>query len=258
MIAYSLLFFINDELLAIFVRIFLNIIFAYLGIVIAVKKGNDFSILGSNIVIGSRDLIFRNKILDTNVIIDGRIANITASGFLEGILVIPKFVLNELHYIADSHDTLKRTRGRRGLDILNKIQKKQSLKVEICNRDFPEIKQVDEKLVALAKDMSAYIISNDNNLNKIAELQGVTVLSINDLANALKPVVLPGEIMKTIIIKEGKELSQGIGYMDDGTMIVVENGRKYIGKKVETLVTSVLQTTSGRMIFGDFKQEIKE
>ncbi|MDD5772473.1 MAG: TRAM domain-containing protein [bacterium] len=256
-LAFTLFLPINNEELAIFVRIFLNLICGYFGITLAVKKGGDLTILGSNIIIGPRDQMFSYKILDTNVIIDGRIAEIVESGFLEGTLVIPQFVLNELHHIADSADSQKRTRGRRGLDILNKIQKKQNLKVEISDKNFPDIREVDAKLVALAKSLSCPVVTNDYNLNKIAELQGVRVLNINDLANAVKPIVLPGETMHVRIIKEGKEFSQGIGYMDDGTMIVVDNGKRYVGQKVDALVTSVLQNTAGRMIFAQFKQELK-
>ncbi|MEW6088630.1 MAG: PIN domain-containing protein [bacterium] len=247
---------INDDL-AFFVRIFLNLIGGYFGLTLAFKKGGDLTILGSNIIIGSKDQMLNYKILDTNVIIDGRIADIVESGFLEGTLVIPQFVLNELHHIADSADNLKRNRGRRGLEILNKIQKKQNLKVEISNKNFPEIQEVDEKLVALAKSLSCPVVTNDYNLNKIAELQGVMVLNINDLANAVKPIVLPGETMRVRIIKEGKEFSQGIAFMDDGTMIVVDNGKKFVGQNIEALVTSVLQNTAGRMIFAQFKQEVK-
>ncbi|HET7628962.1 MAG TPA: PIN/TRAM domain-containing protein [Bacillales bacterium] len=189
------------------------------------------------------------KILDTSVIIDGRIADICQTGFLEGTLVIPRFVLEELQHIADSSDVLKRNRGRRGLDILNRIQKELDVKVEIYEGDFEEISEVDSKLVKLAKLVSGIVVTNDFNLNKVCELQGVAVLNINDLANAVKPVVLPGEELKVQVIKDGKEHNQGVGYLDDGTMIVVEEGRDYIGKTIEVLVTSVLQTSAGRMIF---------
>lgn len=189
------------------------------------------------------------KILDTSVIIDGRIADICQTGFLEGTLIIPEFVLEELQHIADSSDVLKRNRGRRGLDILNKIQKELSVGVEIYEGDFEEIHEVDSKLVKLAKVMNGYVVTNDFNLNKVCDLQGVAVLNINDLANAVKPVVLPGEEMKVQVIKDGKEQKQGIAYLDDGTMIVVEEGRNYIGKNIDVVVTSVLQTSAGRMIF---------
>lgn len=190
-----------------------------------------------------------HKILDTSVIIDGRIADICKTGFIEGTLVIPEFVLEELQHIADSSDLLKRNRGRRGLDILNKIQKELAVKVLIYEGDFEEISEVDSKLVRLAKVLKGKVITNDFNLNKVCELQGVSVLNINDLANAVKPVVLPGEEILVQVIKDGKENGQGVAYLDDGTMIVVEGGREYIGATMEVMVTSVLQTSAGRMIF---------
>ncbi|MBN1496495.1 MAG: TRAM domain-containing protein [Spirochaetes bacterium] len=193
------------------------------------------------------------KILDTSVIIDGRIADLCDTGFIEGILVIPNFVLNELQMIADSADSIKRNRGRRGLDILNKMQKDQSIMVKITDMDFADINEVDAKLVKLAKIMNAKVITNDFNLNKVAEFHGVPVLNINQLTNALKPVVLPGEEMRVALIKEGKDQHQAIGYLDDGTMVVVENGRRRLNEEVDVTVTSVLQTTAGRMIFTRLK-----
>jgi len=190
-----------------------------------------------------------HKILDTSVIIDGRIADICKTGFIEGTLVIPEFVLEELQHIADSSDLLKRNRGRRGLDILNKIQKELDVKVLIYEGDFEEISEVDSKLVRLAKVLGGKVVTNDFNLNKVCELQGVSVLNINDLANSVKPVVLPGEEIPVHVIKDGKEYGQGVAYLDDGTMIVVEGGREYIGLTIDVLVTSVLQTSAGRMIF---------
>ncbi|OUM95021.1 MAG: twitching motility protein PilT [Thermobacillus sp. ZCTH02-B1] len=190
-----------------------------------------------------------HKILDTSVIIDGRIADICRTGFIEGTLVIPEFVLEELQHIADSSDLLKRNRGRRGLDILNKIQKELDVKVVIYEDDFDEPGEVDSKLVKLAKALRGKVVTNDFNLNKVCELQGVSVLNINDLANAVKPIVLPGEEIVVQVIKDGKEHGQGIAYLDDGTMIVVEGGRDFIGSTMEVLVTSVLQTSAGRMIF---------
>lgn len=190
-----------------------------------------------------------HKILDTSVIIDGRIADICKTGFLEGTMVIPEFVLEELQHIADSSDLLKRNRGRRGLDILNKIQKELDVKVLIYEGDYEEIAEVDSKLVKLAKTLNGKVVTNDFNLNKVCELQGVSVLNINDLANAVKPVVLPGEEIMVQVIKDGKEHGQGVAYLDDGTMIVVEGGRDFIGMHLEVLVTSVLQTSAGRMIF---------
>lgn len=189
------------------------------------------------------------KILDTSVIIDGRIADICQTNFLEGTIVIPQFILEELQHIADSSDVLKRNRGRRGLDILKRIQKELQADVEIYEGDFEEIHEVDSKLVKLAKIMDGVVVTNDFNLNKVCEVQGVAVLNINDLANAVKPVVLPGEELVVQVIKDGKEQRQGIAYLDDGTMIVVEDGRDYIGKTIEVLITSVLQTSAGRMIF---------
>ncbi len=194
------------------------------------------------------------RILDTSVIIDGRIADICATGFLEGRFVVPRFVLDELQHIADSADAMKRSRGRRGLDVLNRMQKSGGIAVEVVDQDFPKIKGVDAKLVALAKKTGGRIVTNDFNLNKVAELQGVRILNVNDLSNALKPVVLPGEQMVVKIIREGKEPGQGIAYLDDGTMIVVDNGQRQIGATVEAVVTSVLQTTAGRMIFSELKE----
>lgn len=189
------------------------------------------------------------KILDTSVIIDGRIADIIETRFIEGILIVPKFVLDELQQIADSSDSVKRSRGRRGLDVLNRLKKDKETYLRITDQDFSEIQDVDSKLIKLAKNLDAKIITNDFNLYKVAELQGVPVLNLNLLANALKPVVLPGENMKIVVIKEGKDPGQGIGYLDDGTMVVVDSGKKYVGEEVFVTVTSVLQTPAGRMIF---------
>jgi uncharacterized protein YacL len=195
------------------------------------------------------------KILDTSVIIDGRIVDITSTGFVEGVMVVPGFVLEELRHIADSSDTLKRNRGRRGLDILNKMQKESHVPVQIVEQDFDDITEVDSKLVRLAQVMKGKVVTNDYNLNKVCELQGVPVLNINELANAVKPVVLPGEEMLALIIKDGKEAGQGVAYLDDGTMVVVEGGRRHIGDTIEVVVTSVLQTAAGRMIFAKPKLE---
>jgi uncharacterized protein YacL len=189
------------------------------------------------------------KILDTSVIIDGRVSDIYQTGFLSGTIVIPRFVLTELQHIADSSDGLKRNRGRRGLDILNNMRKGMQGDIQVIDADFPETTEVDAKLVLLAQQINGDILTNDYNLNKVAELQGVRVLNINDLVNALKPVFLPGEEMVVHVIKEGKEQRQGIGYLDDGTMIVVDLGKKYINQTIYTIVTSVLQTSAGRMIF---------
>lgn len=195
------------------------------------------------------------KILDTSVIIDGRIADISETGFLEGILIIPQFILKELQHIADSSDPIKRNRGRRGLEILHKIQKRVDVQVEIHDKDFPKVKEIDAKLVELGKFLQAKLITNDFNLNKVAELQGVSVLNVNELANALKPVVLPGEVIEVQVLKEGKEYGQGVAYLDDGTMIVIDNAKRLIGKTVNISVTSVLQTTAGRMIFGQLESK---
>lgn len=189
------------------------------------------------------------KILDTSVIIDGRIADICSTGFLEGVLVVPQFVLTELQHIADSSDSLKRTKGRRGLDVLKRLQQEDGPEVLITEIDFQEVSEVDLKLVHLAKKMGGLVVTNDFNLNKVAALHGVEVLNINDLANAVKPVVIPGEEMHVVVIKDGKEQNQGIAYLDDGTMIVVEDGKFHIGNAIDVVVTSVLQTSAGRMIF---------
>ena len=192
----------------------------------------------------------RYKILDTSVIIDGRVAEIVETGFLDGTLIVPQFVLKELQFVADSSDALKRNRGRRGLDILQRIQKMAGVEVVISDVDFPQVREVDLKLIELARSLIGQIVTNDFNLNKVAQLRGVAVLNINELANVLKPVVLPGEVMSVFIVKEGKEPTQGVAYLDDGTMVVVDNARHRIGKTVNIAVTSVLQTTAGRMIFG--------
>ncbi|WP_213974071.1 PIN/TRAM domain-containing protein [Tepidanaerobacter acetatoxydans] len=240
-----------------YIPIIFNIIMAYLGASIALKKKDELS----NIISSSLGTLQKKKkkpavinlvkpkILDTSVIIDGRIADICRTGFIEGTLVIPGFVLEELRHIADSSDGLKRNRGRRGLDILNRIQKELDIEVEIYEGDFEDIAEVDSKLVKLAQVLEGCIITNDFNLNKVAEFQKVKVLNINELANAVKPVVLPGEEMMVQVIKDGKEMGQGVAYLDDGTMIVVDGGKKYIGDTIEVVVTSVLQTAAGRMIF---------
>ncbi len=199
----------------------------------------------------------RAKILDTSVIIDGRVADVCEAGFVEGPLVLPQFVLKELQQIADSSDSLKRNRGRRGLDVLQRMQKNQDLDIQILETDFPRVKEVDTKLVLLGKEICGMVMTNDFNLNKVAELQGVRVLNINELANAVRPVVLPGEEMSVFVVKEGKEHNQGVGYLDDGTMVVVDHARARIGQQVSVSVTSVLQTTAGRMIFTKIRDEAK-
>jgi uncharacterized protein YacL len=204
---------------------------------------------------GSEKLATKSsKILDTSVIIDGRIADICETSFLDGVLVIPQFVLRELQLVADSADSLKRNRGRRGLDVLQRIQKMANVEVQIVEEDFPHVREVDLKLIELAKLFGGKIVTNDFNLNKVAQLHGVEVLNINELTNALKPIVLPGEIMRVFILKEGKEYNQGVAYLDDGTMVVVDNAKRLISKTVDITVTSVLQTTAGKMIFGKYDE----
>jgi uncharacterized protein YacL len=198
------------------------------------------------------------KILDTSTIIDGRIADICETGFIEGTFVIPQFVLYEIQHIADHSDTVKRTRGRRGLDVLHRLQKQTYVKVKIVDYDFPKLKDVDTKLIALAKKLTGKILTNDYNLNKVAELQGIEVLNMNQLAASLRPAMLPGEQMNVKMLKEGKEHGQGIGYLDDGTMVVVDDAKKLLGKSVDVVVTSVLQTTSGRMIFAKLKEQAEK
>jgi len=224
-------------------------ILCYLGLVLGSKKAEEFNFRPAESK-GSVD----NRLLDTSVIIDGRIADICDTGFVDGELIVPRFVLNELQFIADSSDSMKRSRGRRGLDVLNRMQKSSAINIEIVEQDFPKIKGVDSKLVALAQKLNAKLMTNDYNLNKVAELQGVRVLNVNELANAMKPVVLPGEQMLVKIIREGKEQGQGVGYLDDGTMIIVDSAQKMINMNVEVVVTSVLQTTAGRMIFTELKE----
>jgi len=246
-----------------YIPIFASLLLGYIGMSVGAKKKEDLLSIFSIFKFGSKDKANKleskpkHKVLDTSVIIDGRIADICKTGFVEGPLVIPNFVLEELRHIADSSDSLKRNRGRRGLDILNKIRKELDITVQISSTDFEEIAEVDSKLVKLAQVLDGYVVTNDYNLNKVAELQGVKVLNINELANAIKPVVLPGEEMTVQILKDGKESGQGVAYLDDGTMIVVENGRRVIGDTVTVLVTSVLQTAAGRMIFAKLKGDEK-
>ena len=227
----------------------------YIGLRIGYKKGEEIHLPNWKLFSKNLPQPENAKILDTSVIIDGRIADITETGFIEGALIIPQFVLNELQHIADSSDSIKRTRGKRGLEVLHHIQKQANVDVRIVDKDYPAVKEVDSKLIELAKEVRAKIITNDSNLNKVAELQGIVVLNINELANSIKPVVLPGEEINVKILKEGKEIGQGVAYLDDGTMIVVDNGRKHMGKTLDVVVTSVLQTPAGRMIFARLKEE---
>jgi uncharacterized protein YacL len=238
-----------------FLQLFIMLLMAYVGLVVGAAKGDLLNLTALGGIFGGEKSTKKSyKILDTSVIIDGRIADIAETGFLDGILTIPSFVLRELQLVADSADSLKRNRGRRGLDILQRIQKITTLQVQIVEDDFPAVREVDMKLIELAKVYEGKIVTNDFNLNKVAQLHGVDVLNINELANSLKPIVLPGEIMKVFILKEGKEYNQGVAYLDDGTMVVVDNARKMIGKTVDISVTSVLQTTAGKMIFGKFDE----
>jgi len=227
----------------------------YMGLRIGFKKGEEIHLPGWKLFSKNAPPSENAKILDTSVIIDGRIADITETGFIEGALIIPQFVLNELQHIADSSDSVKRTRGKRGLEVLHHLQKQGGVDVRIMDKDYPAIKEVDSKLIELAKEIRGKIITNDSNLNKVAELQGIEVLNINELTNSLKPVVLPGEEINVKILKEGKEMGQGVAYLDDGTMIVVDNGRRQMGKTIDVTVTSVLQTPAGRMIFARLKEE---
>ncbi len=227
----------------------------YLGLMLGAKFGKDGLAIGAKPAADVPLPQNNNKILDTSVIIDGRVADLCETGFMEGTFLVPQFILQELQHIADSSDSLKRARGRRGLDVLNKIQKMVDVDVRIIEDDFAHVKDVDSKIVVLAKKIGAKVITNDLNLNKVAELQGVRVLNINELCNALKPIVLPGETIRVFVLKEGKEAGQGVAYLDDGTMIVVDNAKRCIGRNVDVVVTSVLQTTAGRMIFTRLKEE---
>src|SRR5215216_4972391 len=233
-----------------FLTLSLTFFMAYIGLMVGAAKGDylDLSALGGifSDKVARRDL----KILDTSVIIDGRIADVAETGFLTGSLIIPQFILRELQQVADSPDSSKRQRGRRGLDMLNRLQSNPSLDIQVVDTDFPAVKEVDLKLLELSKSLDGVVVTNDFNLNKVAQLHGIQVLNINELANSLKPVVLPGEAMRVFILKEGKEYNQGVAYLDDGTMVVVDNARRMIGKNADIAVTSVLQTTAGKMIFG--------
>jgi uncharacterized protein YacL len=240
-----------------FVQIGLLLWMTYVGLVVGASKGDMLNLAALGGVFGAEKVSKSSfKILDTSVIIDGRIADIAETGFLDGIVVVPQFVLRELQLVADSADSMKRNRGRRGLDILQRVQKMPDLNVQILEDDFPHIRDVDMKLIELAKTYDCKIVTNDFNLNKVAQLHGVVVLNINELANALKPIVLPGETMRVFILKEGKEYNQGVAYLDDGTMVVVDNAKKMISKTIDVSVTSVLQTTAGKMIFGRYDERV--
>jgi uncharacterized protein YacL len=235
-----------------FLHGFILLVLPYLGLVFGAKQGEWLEPSRLMSLFRATGPERRYRILDTSVIIDGRIADVCETGFVDGTLVIPQFVLKELQLVADSADSMKRNRGRRGLDILQRIQKMVGLDVIVSDMDFPDVREVDLKLIELARALQGKIVTNDFNLNKVAQLRGVEVLNVNELANSLKPVVLPGEIMKVFILKEGKEYNQGVAYLDDGTMVVVDNARKMISKTIDIVVTSVLQTTAGKMIFGRY------
>jgi uncharacterized protein YacL len=238
-----------------FIEVVLLAWMTYCGLVVGAAKGDMLNLAALGGLFGGEKASKHSfKILDTSVIIDGRIADIVETGFIDGTIVIPQFVLRELQLVADSSDSMKRNRGRRGLDILQRIQKMPQLNIQILEDDFPNVRDVDMKLIELAKVYDCKIVTNDFNLNKVAQLHGVEVLNINELTNALKPVVLPGELMRVFILKEGKEYNQGVAYLDDGTMVVVDNARKLISKTIDISVTSVLQTTAGKMIFGRFDE----
>ncbi|MBU1186141.1 MAG: TRAM domain-containing protein [Acidobacteria bacterium] len=244
----------DDGSTATFLRIFFLIILPYIGFLVGTLK---FEWLEPGFLLRffKEKSVGRSfKILDTSVIIDGRIADICDAAFIEGTLVVPQFILKELQLVADSSDGIKRQRGRRGLEVLDHLQKTSQVRVIISELDFPATKDVDSKLIEVAKYMDAKIVTNDFNLSKVAQLQGVPILNINELANALKPVVLPGETMRVFILKEGKEKDQGVAYLDDGTMVVCDNARKMIGQTIDVTVTSVLQTTVGKMIFGRYNE----
>ena len=239
-----------------FLTISLAFFMGYIGLMVGAAKGEfiDLSVLGG--IFSDKNLPKRDyKILDTSVIIDGRIADVAETGFLGGTLIIPQFILTELQQVADSPDSSKRQRGRRGLDMLQRLRNNSQIDIQIVETDFPTVKEVDLKLIELGTQLEAVIVTNDFNLNKVSQLRGVSVLNINELANALKPVVLPGEAMRVFILKEGKEYNQGVAYLDDGTMVVVDNARRLIGKTADVAVTSVLQTTAGKMIFGRLWEE---
>jgi uncharacterized protein YacL len=239
---------------ALFLRLSIPLVTAFLGLLVGMAKSSMLDLSGFGVFSSSDESRTTHKILDTSVLIDGRIADIAESGFLDGVLLIPQFVLHELQLVADSSESAKRNRGRRGLDIVQRLQKMPDVEIRVSNTDFPAIREVDLKLIEMAKAEGGKIMTNDFNLNKLAQVQGVEVLNINELANALKPIVLPGETMRVFILKEGKEYNQGVAYLDDGTMVVVDNARRMISKTIDITVTSVLQTTAGKMIFGKYDE----
>ena len=258
-IVYPILLIPFLKLFAPYIVLLFNVIFASLGLTVALKREEEILTFFSRLTgkeTGGEGSGY--KILDTSVIIDGRIADLCETGFIEGTLVIPNFVLRELQQIADSPSATKRARGKRGLDMVNKLQVQETIPVKIVDKDFPEVAEVDGKLIQLAKLMEGKIVTNDHNLKRVAKIQKVKVLNINEIATALKPILLPGESLKINILKEGENPNQGVAYLEDGTMVVVEGGKKYIGKEIDVLVTSVLQTTTGKMIFAEVKEETKK
>jgi len=236
-------------------RLLPELLGAYLGAVVAVRRRGDLEDVTAKLFSKTGQRRELHKVLDTSVIIDGRIADICETGFVDGTLIVPQFVLRELQQVADSADSLKRNRGKRGFDVLQRLQRIPKVTVKIHDLDFAHVSEVDRKLIEAAKVLGGKVVTNDYNLNRVAELSGVPVLNINELANSLKPVVLPGEPMHVRVLKEGKEAGQGVGYLDDGTMVVVDHGKKYLGQSVDVTVTSVLQTTAGRMIFTRLRDE---
>lgn len=267
LLTYPLMLNYKSEYFVLAVYLITSIIIGYLGLSIGMRKGDEFDWHRTIAIFTEHQKGMHEKqpraaqkplVIDTSVIIDGRIAEVCETGFIDGKLVVPQFVLQELQHIADSSDPVKRARGKRGLDVLKQIQSNDRTVVEITEKDFPDIKEVDSKLVALAKDLSGKILTNDANLNKVAELHGVKVLNLNRLATAMKPVVLPGEVMNILVLKEGKEHGQGVGYLEDGTMVVIDNAREHVGKAIDVIITSVLQTTGGRMIFSKVREDIRK
>lgn len=242
-----------------FLQLLVLFLMSYVGLSVGASKGDMLNLAALGGLFGGEKVSKQTfKILDTSVIIDGRIADIAETDFLDGALVVPQFVLRELQLVADSADSMKRNRGRRGLDVLQRLQSMGTLNIQIIEDDFPHVREVDLKLIELAKVYDCKIVTNDFNLNKVAQLHGVDVLNINELANALKPIVLPGETMRVFILKEGKEYNQGVAYLDDGTMVVVDNAKRLISKTIDIAVTSVLQTTAGKMIFGRYDDRVHQ
>ena len=257
MLDYSVSLMDSDKIDA-FMRTYsllIKIVFAYLGLIIAVRKKEELSLLEKDIRLTSNKMHEDLKILDTSAIIDGRIMDVIETNFMSGVIVIPEFIINELHLLSDSSDSAKRARGRRGLSLLSKIRENSFVPVKIFDKNYQDIVQTDGKVLKLAEDLKAKIITTDFNLSKVAAIHNVTVMNINELASTMKPVLLPGETMSVYLVKEGKEKKQALAYLEDGTMIVVENGRPHIGRRVEITVTNILQTSTGKMAFASMKEE---